>query len=410
MTADNERKIDVVVIGAGASGMFCAFNAALFGKRVLIIDHSNKAGKKILMSGGGRCNFINTNVKPQHFISQNPHFVKSALSKYTPDDFLRLIKKHNIAYHEKEQGQLFCDDSSKDILNMLLKECDFAGVEIQLNTQIQNIKYQNNTFTIHTQHKKTNMKQTILASYLVVATGGLSIPTLGASAFGYQIAEQFGHRIINTCASLVPFTFTDRIGEMIKGLAGVSILVVASNDRASFELPMLFTHRGLSGPAMLQLSNYWEVGEFICINLLPNICAADLLISKKRSHPKQLIRTVLNSYFPKKLLLAFENYFWDDLKEIELANIKDEKLRHLAKNLNAWHIKPSGTEGYRVAEVTRGGIDTKDVSGKTMQSRLQPNLYFIGEVLDVTGWLGGYNFAWAWSSGYACAESIGSTW
>lgn len=402
--------VDTIIIGAGASGLFCAFNLASFGKSVLVLDHANKAGKKILMSGGGRCNFINRQVEPQHFISQNPHFVKSALSKYSSDDFINLVKRHNIAHHEREHGQLFCDDSAKDILDMLLKQCHDFGVAIHLHTIIDNITTIDNGFVLTTTHKKDATTTTYQCQHLVIATGGLSIPTLGASGFGYQVATQFGHTIVPTEAALVPFTFTDATGDLIKSQAGLSLDVIASNDKISFALPLLFTHRGLSGPAMLQLSNYWHLGETITINLLPHTDATALLLAAKKSHPKQLIRTALVGLLPKKLLTALENHLWHAHKDTELANLKDDVLRHIATTLNAWTLKPSGTEGYRVAEVTRGGVDTRDVSGKTMESRLQPNLYFIGEVLDVTGWLGGYNFAWAWASGYACAESIGMRW
>lgn len=398
------RTFDVIVIGAGASGLFCAFEVAKFAKSVLVIDHANKAGKKILMSGGGRCNFTNLDVKPEHFISQNPRFVRSALSKFTPEHFLAYVKKHRIAYHEKSHGQLFCDHSAKDILNMLLNECQTHGVGIELNTHVQKI-WTDEGFYVQT--LKSGVPATLYARHLVVATGGLSIPTLGASGFGYQVAEQFGHRIIPTQASLVPFTFSDKAGEMIKSLSGISLDVVAFNDRVRFELPMLFTHRGLSGPAMLQLSNYWQLGEFIYVDLLPNVDVANVLLDHKKSHPKQKIRTALSPFFAKNLLSALESYFWEPLKELDIANIKDKELTALANQLKRWQLKPSGTEGYRVAEVTRGGVDTKDVSGKTFESRHQSGLYFIGEVLDVAGHLGGYNFQWAWASAYACAMAIG---
>ncbi|MDO5651522.1 MAG: NAD(P)/FAD-dependent oxidoreductase [Moraxella sp.] len=398
---------DVLIVGAGASGLFCAFHAAAQGKKVVVIDHANKAGKKILMSGGGRCNFINTDVSFDNFISHNPNFIRSALSRFTPQHFLAYVYRHNIAFHEKSHGQLFCDNSAKDILTMLLDECQHHGVDIRLNTKIDNIKVCANQqgFDVSISDKNTNTHQLHCQS-LVVATGGLSIPTLGASGFGYELAKQFGHTVLATTAGLVPFTFTDSIGEMAKSLSGISLDVVAFNDSIRFELPLLFTHRGLSGPAMLQLSNYWQVGEFIHINLLPAVDVADLLITHKKSHPKQLIRTALTPYFPKKLLHALEIYFWHTHAQSELANIKDKELITLGNTLNNWQIKPSGTEGYRVAEVTKGGIDTHEISSKTFESKLQPNLYFIGEVLDVTGQLGGYNFHWAWASAHACAMAL----
>ncbi|MCC3346358.1 NAD(P)/FAD-dependent oxidoreductase [Psychrobacter sanguinis] len=397
--------VDVVIIGAGASGLYCAMTAAQRGRSVLVIDHANKAGKKILMSGGGRCNFTNYVVEPENFIGENAHFCKSALTRYNPWEFIGLVEKHGIPYHERDYGQLFCDDSSKDILNLLLDECAQAGAKVQLKTDIIAIKPVVNDseaqgFIIETS------KGTIQCASLVIATGGLSIPTMGATGFGYEVAQQFGHDIILTSAGLVPFTFTDKVGDMIASLAGISLDVVAFNERISFPRPMLFTHRGLSGPAMLQLSNYWQVGEAIHINLVPNVDISDLLLEAKANHPKQLIRSVLTEYFPKKLLLALQDLHWSEFKDKELANIKDENLIAIGDKINNWTIKPSGTEGYRTAEVTRGGVNTDQVSSKTFESKLQPNLYFIGEVLDVTGWLGGYNFQWAWASGKACGEVV----
>ena len=420
---------DVIVIGAGASGLYCALTAGRRGRRVLVLDHANKAGKKILMSGGGRCNFTNYFVEPEHFIGSNAHFCKSALSRYPSWEFIAMVEQHKIPYHEREHGQLFCDDSAQDILTMLLDECAAVGVQVKLNTHIEQVKTVENTkkscFELITskilskkekQERKNNGNQSKLPqiSYrcesLVVATGGLSIPTLGASGFGYELAQQFGHTLVATDASLVPFTFTDKTGELIRTLAGISLPVIASNERISFKLPLLFTHRGLSGPAMLQLSNYWHTGETIEINLLPDFDITELLLTHKKQHPKQLIRTVLSentdNALPKKLLVALQTMLWEDVKEIELANIKDERLTQIGQAINGWQLKPSGTEGYRTAEVTRGGIDTDEVSSKTMESKLQEGLYFIGEVLDVTGWLGGYNFQWAWASGFVCGEVV----
>ncbi|MFC6204232.1 NAD(P)/FAD-dependent oxidoreductase [Psychrobacter urativorans] len=426
-----QHHFDVIIIGAGASGLYCALTAGRRGRRVLVVDHANKAGKKILMSGGGRCNFTNYFVESEHFIGANEHFCKSALSRYPSWEFISLVEQHKIAYHEREHGQLFCDDSAQDILTMLLDECDAAGVQVRLNTQVEQVKaidssLQTNTnkvknanvrFEVLT-NKKLSKKElaehapSVQTSYscesLVVATGGLSIPTMGASGLGYELAQQFGHQLITTDASLVPFTFTDKTGELLRALAGISLPVVASNTRTSFKLPLLFTHRGLSGPAILQLSNYWQVGEPIAINLLPDIDISSLLIAHKKSHPKQLIRTVLADHtdnaLPKKLLTALQSSLWEDIKDTELANIKDERLEAIGTAINGWQLKPSGTEGYRTAEVTRGGVKTDEVSSKTMQSNYQQGLYFIGEVLDVTGWLGGYNFQWAWASGFVCGE------
>lgn len=426
-----QHHFDVIIIGAGASGLYCALTAGRRGRRVLVVDHANKAGKKILMSGGGRCNFTNYFVESEHFIGANEHFCKSALSRYPSWEFISLVEQHKIAYHEREHGQLFCDDSAQDILTMLLDECDAAGVQVRLNTQVEQVKAidsslqtssnkvknANVRFEVLT-NKKLSKKElaehapSVQTSYscesLVVATGGLSIPTMGASGLGYELAQQFGHQLITTDASLVPFTFTDKTGELLRALAGISLPVVASNTRTSFKLPLLFTHRGLSGPAILQLSNYWHVGEPIAINLLPDIDISSLLIAHKKSHPKQLIRTVLadntDNALPKKLLSALQSSLWEDIKDTELANIKDERLEAIGTAINGWQLKPSGTEGYRTAEVTRGGVKTDEVSSKTMQSNYQQGLYFIGEVLDVTGWLGGYNFQWAWASGFVCGE------
>ena len=414
---------DIIIIGAGASGLYCALTAGRRGRRVLVIDHANKAGKKILMSGGGRCNFTNYFVEPEHFIGANPHFCKSALSRYPSWEFIGMVEAHQIPYHEREHGQLFCNDSAQDILTMLLDECTAVGVQIKLNTQINHVQTTDHDkakrFELITS-KKLGKKDVASESQssqtryscesLVVATGGLSIPTMGASGIGYELAQQFGHTLIATDASLVPFTFTDKTGELIRSLAGISLPVIASNERISFKLPVLFTHRGLSGPAMLQLSNYWHSGETISINLLPDVDVTDILLTRKKSHPRQLIRTVLaentDNALPKKLLAALQTQLWDDIKDTELANIKDERLSELGATLNGWQLKPSGTEGYRTAEVTRGGVKTDEVSSKTMQSNLQEGLYFIGEVLDVTGWLGGYNFQWAWASGFVSGEVV----
>ncbi|WP_201588746.1 BaiN/RdsA family NAD(P)/FAD-dependent oxidoreductase [Psychrobacter fozii] len=420
---------DVIIIGAGASGLYCALTAGRRGRRVLVLDHANKAGKKILMSGGGRCNFTNYFVEPEHFLGANQHFCKSALSRYPSWEFIGMVEAHKIPYHEREHGQLFCDDSAQDILSMLLDECAAAGVQVKLNAQIESVQTvendKNARFQLLTtkqlskkekQERKEAANQTKLpqtgyrCESLVVATGGLSIPTMGASGLGYELAQQFGHTLIPTDASLVPFTFTDKTGELIRALSGISLPVIASNERISFKLPLLFTHRGLSGPSMLQLSNYWHTGETISINLLPETDTTALLLAHKKSHPKQLIRTVLADYtdnaLPKKLLTALQTHLWEDIKDTELANIKDERLAELGASLNGWQLKPSGTEGYRTAEVTRGGVKTDEVSSKTMQSNLQDGLYFIGEVLDVTGWLGGYNFQWAWASGFVSGEIV----
>lgn len=421
---------DTIIIGAGASGLFCAMTLAKQGNNVLVLDHANKAGKKILMSGGGKCNFTNYNVMPEHYLCQNPHFVKSALSGYSQWDFLALVNAHGIAIDEKEHGQLFCQQSANDILQMLLSNCQRFGVHIRLNQKILSIqsntansnkanqdkRNHHNHFTLKVQSQKHGQSASphfLHCQALIIATGGLSIPSMGATGFGYQIAEQFGHRIIPTVASLVPFTFTDHIGEQFQTLSGISIDVIAFNDKISFALPILFTHRGLSGPASLQLSNYWQLGESIYLNLLPNVDVATSLLKAKQQNPRALVMTIIaqlsaqqNKALPKKLLGVLQTLLFDDIAKQTLANIKDDRLIQLGQSLNAWQLKPAGSEGYRTAEVTKGGIDTQDVSSKTLESQLMPNLYFIGEVLDVTGWLGGYNFQWAWASAFACAKAI----
>lgn len=402
---------DVIIIGAGASGLFCAMTAGKRGKSVLVLDHANKVGKKILMSGGGRCNFTNMTVEAENYLGNNAHFCKSALSRYSHWEFIGMVAEHGIAYHEREHGQLFCDNSANDILQMLLTECDKAQVAIQLKTTIQRIQATQNGFLLHVTTGEKS--QTLSGQSLVIATGGLSIPTMGATGFGYQVAEQFGHQIVPTSAGLVPFTFTDNIGEMLKSLSGISLEVVAFNDCIAFKLPLLFTHRGLSGPASLQLSNYWQLGEPIFINLFPTLDMTEFLLTQKAKNPKQLIRTVIGDIknadaekLPKKLLLTLQTLHWETFKDTELANIKDHNLTHIGENLNAWRLVPSGTEGYRTAEVTRGGVSTEHISSKTLESQIQANLYFIGEVLDVTGWLGGYNFQWAWASGFVVGSSV----
>ncbi|WP_434353146.1 NAD(P)/FAD-dependent oxidoreductase [Psychrobacter sp. HD31] len=419
-------KTEVLIIGAGASGLFCAMTAGGRGRKVTVIDHANKAGKKILMSGGGRCNFTNYFVEPENYISHNAHFCKSALSRYSNWEFIGMVAKHQIPYHERDYGQLFCDVSSKDIVKMLLTECEQVGVDINLHTEVVDINVidQDTTsqspasialleetdfstkykFAVTTQNK--DKQRLIYCESLVIATGGLSITTMGATGLGYQIAQQFGHQLMPTTAGLVPFTFTDKLGEVFASLSGISLDVVAFNERASFARPLLFTHRGLSGFAMLQLSNYWQQGETIHLNLMPNVQASELLLTHKAKHPKQRIRTALAEYFPKNLLSALQSLLWAEVTETELANIKDETLVKLGNTLNDWEIKPSGTEGYRTAEVTRGGVATDEVSSKTMESKRQQGLYFVGEVLDVTGWLGGYNFQWAWASGFVCGEVV----
>ena len=388
---------DVVVIGAGAAGLMCAFTAAARGRRVLLIDHANKAGKKILMSGGGRCNFTNLYTEPANFLSGNPHFCKSALARYTQWDFIELVSRHGVPYHEKKLGQLFCDNKASDILGMLLDECEQAGVDWRLETAVQTIDNADDGYQLLTDAGPVTCQS------LVIATGGLSIPTLGASGFGYQVARQFGHTVLPTRAGLVPFTITEpQLKSMCEALSGTSVedCLVSCNGQ-SFRENILFTHRGLSGPAILQVSSYWEPGDAIEINLLPHLNLSEWLDEQRRERPNTELKTLLGELFTRKMagLLAEHWFVSKPLKQYS-AN----ELIEIGEQLGCWRLVPAGTEGYRTAEVTLGGVDTKEVSSKTMESQKSPGLYFVGEVLDVTGHLGGFNFQWAWASGYAAAQ------
>ncbi|MFV1998344.1 MAG: NAD(P)/FAD-dependent oxidoreductase [Acidiferrobacterales bacterium] len=393
------KSFDVIILGAGAAGLMCAFTAANRGRSVLLLECSNKVGKKILMSGGGRCNFTNLYATAENFLSQNPHYCKSALSRYTPDDFVKLVQRHGIAFHEKAHGQLFCDESSKEILAMMLDECHRVGVEIRTSIAIGQVGF-DGQFVVRIGHDD------LASQKLVIATGGLSIPTLGGSGFGYELAQQFGMRIVPQHAALVPFVFTDSFGELCQQLAGVSLPVRLSCGNVSFTDDLLFTHRGLSGPAALQLSSYWQPGQGIKIEMMPDQDVLELMAKYKKVHPKSLLRTFFSQHLPKKLAVMLEQLWWQDLAEITMANIPEKRLRELAQQSQAWSIKPSGTEGYRTAEVTSGGVDTRDLDSKTMESKTRPGLYFIGEVVDVTGELGGYNFQWAWASGFVAGVSV----
>nr|WP_274603968.1 NAD(P)/FAD-dependent oxidoreductase [Pseudomonas coleopterorum] len=391
------RSIPVIIIGAGAAGLMCALSAAQRGREVLLIDHANKPGKKILMSGGGRCNFTNMYTEPANFLSQNPHFCKSALARYTQWDFIALVAKHGVPYHEKKLGQLFCDNKSSDILGLLLAECESAGVELRIDTSVQAIEK-----TAEGYRLQTSMGPLACQS-LVVATGGLSIPTLGATGFGYQIARQFGHSILPTRAGLVPFTITDQLKDICAELSGTSVdCLVSCNDQA-FRENLLFTHRGLSGPAILQISSFWQPGDSVEINLLPDHDALAWLQQQQAERPNSELKTLLGEVFTKKManLLAEHWFVSKPMKQYTPA-----ELQAVANALGAWQLVPAGTEGYRTAEVTLGGVDTREVSSKTMESLKSPGLYFIGEVLDVSGHLGGFNFQWAWASGYAAAQYV----
>ena len=386
-------KVDVLIIGAGAAGLMCAIAAGQRGRRVLVVDHANKVGKKILMSGGGRCNFTNTGATPANYLSANPHFAKSALARYTPWDFIALVEKHRIAYHEKELGQLFCDDSSKQIVRMLLDECAAAGVAVEAGCGVQRVRRTPEGFSVHTARGEVH------AQSLVVASGGLSIPSMGASGFGYELARQFGHNVLPTRAGLVPLTLSGRHQELYQDLAGVALPAVESHvGKQSFRAGLLFTHRGISGPAILQISSYWQPGDDLRIDLLPDRDVGEWLAEQRSARPLAELKTVLGDLLPKRLAQRLcEQWF----ESRPMRQYRDAELREVGAALNAWPITASGTEGYRTAEVTLGGVDTDGLSSSTMQSKLVPGLYFIGEVVDVTGWLGGYNFQWAWASGQA---------
>ena len=388
--------VDVVIIGAGAAGLMCAMTAGRRGRRVLVVDHANKVGKKILMSGGGRCNFTNTGATAANYLSANPHFAKSALARYTPWDFIALVEKHGIAYHEKELGQLFCDDSSKQIVRLLLDECAAAGVTIETSCAVQQVRRTAQGFAVRTARGEVH------AESLVVASGGLSIPSMGASGFGYELARQFGHAVLPVRAGLVPLTLSGKHQQHYQELAGVALpLVEACARRQAFRAGLLFTHRGLSGPAILQISSYWQPGEELRINLLPDRDAADWLLGQRRARPLAELKTVLGDALPKRLAQRLGEAWFASRP---MRQYHDPELAQIGSQLNAWPITASGTEGYRTAEVTLGGVDTDGLSSSTMQSRLVPGLYFIGEVVDVTGWLGGYNFQWAWASGHAAGQ------
>ena len=391
------RSTDVVIIGAGAAGLMCALTAAGRGRKVMLIDHANKAGKKILMSGGGRCNFTNMYTEPNNFLSQNPHFCKSALARYTQWDFIAMVAKHGVPYHEKKLGQLFCDNKSSDILEMLLDECQHAGVSLHLDTSVEQIEKTEAGYTVNT------TLDALQCQSLVIATGGLSIPTLGATGFGYQVAKQFGHTLLPTRAGLVPFTITDQLKAICTELSGTSVDCLVSCNDQSFRENILFTHRGLSGPAILQISSFWNPGDTVEINLLPDLDALDWLHSQQAERPNSELKTLLGEIFTKKManLLAEHWFVSKPMKQYTPGELAD-----VADKLASWKVVPAGTEGYRTAEVTLGGVDTREVSSKTMESLKSSGLYFVGEVLDVSGHLGGFNFQWAWASGYAAAQYV----
>ena len=389
---------DVIIIGAGAAGLMCAIEAGKRGRQVVVLDHARKAGNKIRMSGGGRCNFTNYDVSPANYLSHNPHFVKSALSRFTQWDFIALVERYRIPWHEREHGQLFCDDSAKDILDMLLAECREAGVSIQLKTTVTSItQAEQGGFKVATESGDWH------AASLVVATGGLSIPSMGATPFGFRIAEQFGIKVWPPSAGLVPFTLQPQDKERLAPLSGIAVDAMVEAGGKSFRGNVLFTHRGLSGPAILQASNYWQPGQAISIDWLPGEEVGALLDTARLEHPKQQLKTLLGRLLPARLVAEL---LPSAILETPLAQLGKTQRETIRQQLHHWRITPGGTEGYRTAEVTRGGVDCDAVSSKTMEAKAVPGLYFIGEVLDVTGWLGGYNFQWAWASGWCAGQYV----
>jgi predicted Rossmann fold flavoprotein len=392
------EKFDVIIIGAGAAGLFCAAQAGQRGKRVLLLDNGKKAGRKILMSGGGRCNFTNLFIEPAAYLSQNPHFCKSALARYTQWDFIDLINRHGIAWHEKTLGQLFCDESAQQVVDLLLKECEAGKVTVRLRSEVLSVS-RDDTYTLELNG------DTVQADKLVIATGGLSMPGLGASPFGYKIAEQFGLKVFPTRAGLVPFTLHKPLLEQLQTLSGVAVpATVTAEDGTVFKEALLFTHRGLSGPAVLQLSSYWLPGEFVTINLSPERELGAFINEEREGHANQSLKNTLAKVLPRRLVDSLQ--LLGHVPECTLKQLNSRQQAELVALLHNWRIQPNGTEGYRTAEVTLGGVDTSVLSSKTMEARDVPGLYFIGEVVDVSGWLGGYNFQWAWASAWACAQAL----
>lgn len=388
---------DVAIIGGGAAGLMCALAAGKRGKRVRVIEHANRVGKKILMSGGGRCNFTNTGTAPANFLSANPHYCKSALARYTPADFIAMVDAHGIAWHEKELGQLFCDDSSKQIVGMLLDECADAGVQVQTSCSIEAVRKVEGGFRLDTTFG------TLDCPALVVATGGLSIPSMGATGFGYELARQFGHHVLSTRAGLVPLTLSGKHQEHWQDLSGVAFPVEAHCNGKQFRADMLITHRGISGPAILQISSYWQPGDDLRLDLLPGQDALAVLLEQQGQRGAAELKTILADALPKRLAQRLCELRFDSKP---MRQYQQAELRDIAQQLKAWPIVASGTEGYRTAEVTLGGVDTDQLSSSSMQSRLVEGLYFIGEVVDVSGHLGGYNFQWAWASGHAAGNAV----
>ena len=398
---------DVIIVGAGASGLMCAIEAGKRGRKVLVLDHAKRAGQKIIMSGGGRCNFTNLYVEPNNFLCENPHFVKSALSRFTQWDFIALVDKHNISWHERDHGQLFCDDSAKQIVKLLMDEAQAVGVKVQLQCEIfSHTKLQDNHFSVQTKQGDFECES------FVVATGGLSLPKMGATPFAYKVAEQYQLPVKPTRAGLVPFTLHQAQKESLASLSGISFPATAScqikvgkkDKTISFNEALLFTHRGLSGPVILQISNYWQAGEPLFLDLMPNIDLLDLLLDSQQKHPDQALKTLLSHQLPKRVIECLLGLA--EIESLPLKQYNEKQLKHIAELFHQWQPQINGTEGYRTAEVTLGGIDTDVISSKTMECKNIAGLYFVGEALDVTGWLGGFNFCWAWSSGWAAGQAV----
>ncbi|MDW6091355.1 NAD(P)/FAD-dependent oxidoreductase [Vibrio rhizosphaerae] len=393
------KQVDVVVIGAGAAGLMCAAQAGKRGRRVLVVDHGKKPGRKILISGGGRCNFTNYDVSANHYLCRNPHFVKSALSQYTNWDFISLVTQYGIEFEERDHGQLFCLESAKDIVNLLLRECDLPNIEQRYQVNIQTIEKTETGFRLNIG------SETIDCQSLVVATGGLSMPKLGATPFGYQIAEQFGLKVLPTRAALVPFTLHKEEKDRFAELSGIAVpAVLTAENGTSFKEALLFTHRGLSGPAVLQLSSYWQPGENVTVNLVPDEDIEQLLNRSCAKHPNQSVKNTLAKVLPKRLVEVLIER--GELVDKPLKQLNSKEMAALDETLTHWQVLPNGTEGYRTAEVTQGGVDTDALSSKTMACKSVPGLFFVGEVMDVTGWLGGYNFQWCWSSGWVAGQWV----
>lgn len=397
MTSININSYDVIIVGAGAAGLMCAIEAGKRGRQVCLIDHASKIAEKIRISGGGRCNFTNIYTRPEAFLSQNPHFCKSALSQYTYRDFVTLVEKYGIEYHEKKLGQLFCDGSATQIIDMLLSECQNAGVTLQKEVSVEDIAYIDDLY-----HLETSLGD-IRSESLVIATGGLSIPKIGATKFGYEVARHFDIKVLETYPALVPFTFQTHILDMCQNLSGLSVEAEVSCGKQSFSEGLLFTHRGLSGPSILQISSYWKEGDEIVVNLAPHVDMFDVLKTAKEKDPKLNVQKIVSDVLPNRLASMICEKM--DVQG-RVAELSDKNLRIVADAVNVWRIKPAGTEGYRTAEVTLQGVDTNELSSKSMESKKQKGLFFIGEVVDVTGHLGGYNFQWAWSSGYVAGQYV----